>query len=116
MRALLKPTLIIVGVFGLLYLCAALFIVNFPVQADAASELNLARALMPYRILAYVGIVGTWKWLSIWLTKPVGNPSDFSAELVQQWYERRDLVASSWWKVALFFTFFELVAIQKVGF
>lgn len=115
MRALLKPTLIIAGAFGFLYLCAAVFIVNFPAQADAASSLDLAQVLMPYRLLAYVGIVGTWKWLSVWLTKPAGNPSDFSVELVQQWHERRDLVARSWWKVALFFTLFELVAIQKVG-
>lgn len=116
MKALFKPTLIIAGVFGVLYLFAAMFIVNFPAQADAASNLDLAQALMPYRLLAYIGIVGTWKWLAVWLTKPAGNPSDFSVELAQQWHERSDLVARSWWKVALFFTLFELVAIQKVAF
>jgi len=115
MKALVKPTLIIMSVFGLLYLSAAMFILNFPVQAGAASQLDLAQSLMPYRILAYVGIVGTWKWLSFWLTKPAGNPSQFHDELVEQWRERRELVARSWWKVALFFTLFELVAIQKVG-
>ena len=116
MKLLFKPTLYIAGVFGFLYFATGLMLVNFPTQAGSWHEADLAVTFMPYRVAAYLGIVSSWRWLSVWLTKPSGNPLEFSAELNQRWQERSELTARAWWKVALFFTLFELVAIQKVGF
>jgi len=116
MRTLYKPTLYILGVFGALYFGMAMLLVNFPERASEWQAANLSVSLMPYRLMVYLAIAGAWRWLAVWLTKPRGNPAHFSQELTEMWRDRQCATAKAWWKVAMFFALFELVAIQKVGF
>ena len=63
----------------------------------------------------YVIVVTAWKPISRFLSRPRLHPEDRTAEINEKWDQLSELLARSWWKVALFFAVFEVIIIQKAG-
>ncbi|MBV0934178.1 hypothetical protein [Marinobacterium weihaiense] len=76
---------------------------------------DLKSTLLPWRVAMYVLVVAAWKPISRFLSRPRVYPEDRTEEMLEKWDHLSDLLARSWWKVALFFAAFEVIIIQQVG-
>lgn len=116
--------------FGYLILFAIGFIlINvFEIDAETLGNFDFAQKLAWYRLGFYSFVLATWPWLSEWLVRRRLNLKlkaeniVFESEASEAKYlntvrESADseiaYFKSIWWKVALFFVAFEIVAVQK---
>lgn len=77
---------------------------------------DLKSTFLPWRLGFYALVLIAWKPISRFLCRPRLHPEDRTEAMLKQWDELSQLLAKSWWKLALFFAVFEIFIIQKVGF
>jgi len=80
------------------------------------SEPDFRTTLFPYRIAFYAVVLAAWKPIARFISRPRMPSEDRTPEINQKWNELTQLLVKSWWKVALFFAIFELLAIQQLEF
>lgn len=116
MMGTMKTGLVFVVTLALVIVGVFLFTHFTNLETSDLDQANLTEKLMPWRIGAYVLILAAWKPISRFLTRPRVHRDQITDEVRDKWDELSHLFARSWWKLALFFTGFELFVIQQVGF
>ena len=79
-------------------------------------ETDFRTTFLPYRLAFYAVVLAAWKPIARLLARPRMPREDRTPEINQKWDELTHLLIKSWWKVALFFAVFELLAIQQLEF
>ena len=79
-------------------------------------ETDFRTTFLPYRLAFYAVVLAAWKPVARLLARPRMPREDRTPEINQKWDELTQLLVKGWWKVALFFAVFELLAIQQLEF
>ncbi len=111
-----------------LFLTGFLLINVFEIDTETLETLDFANELVWYRVGFYSIVLSGWPWLSQWLVnlrvklKLRAENIVFESEASESKY-MNDVRGSAdeeiayfkgiWWKVAVFFAAFEIVAVQK---
>lgn len=80
------------------------------------SEPDFRTTFLPYRLAFYAVVLAAWKPIARLIARPRIPREDRTPEINQKWDELTHLLVKGWWKVALFFAVFELLAIQQLEF
>lgn len=112
----MRPMMMFSLSFLLLFVAALLFTLYLSYEGIQFNPDDLARDLLVLRCMGYLLILMCWRPLTRLFSKPNMDHNHMTPELMRRWGERAAWAAKGWWKVALLFVLFELVAIQKVGF
>lgn len=106
------------GMIGLMVLGMILSAI-LGVRSEHIKEVDLIESMMPYRIAFFFLVVALWPVICRLMTRPkltsLGVTDEEQAEMAAK--RERDIVTlkAQWWKVGMFFLFFEVVIIQQFG-
>lgn len=112
----MRPMMMFSLSFLLLFVAALLFTLYLSYEGIQFNPDDLARDFLVLRCMGYLLILMCWKKLTHIFSKPNVDQNHMTPELMHLWQVRAAWATKSWWKVAVVFVLFELVAIQKVGF
>lgn len=111
----IRTGLVFISTLTALIVCVALFTHFVTYETTDFNVADLKSSLLPWRVGMYVIVVVAWKPISRFLSRPRLHPEDRTAEINEKWDQLSELLARSWWKVALFFAAFEIIIIQQAG-
>ena len=125
----MKSIKIIVAGYVVLFVLGFLVINIFEVKVEELASLNTIDALTWYRNIFYLITIVSWPYLSRLLAKKreyaklsanafvFANDTEeqrYFTKIKQQTAFENKYFKSAWWKVALFFVIFEIMAVQKL--